>query len=139
MRQEESKADKKAVRTAERQMVHIQREMEKQTKQAHQCKIELQSKLEKQHEEVRTTHHQREHEFAAVETQASALKRKLAAVQSEALAVQNKASAQNSALSEKIELAEARISQLEGQHLAGCSSEELDALRCTDDIEPWCT
>ena len=120
-------------------MVHIQGEMEKQTKQAHQCKIELQSKLEKQHEETRITRHQREHEAAAFGTQASALKQKLAAVRSEALAVQNKASAQNSALSEKIELAEARISQLEGRHLAGCSSEELDELRCTDAIEPWYT
>ena len=57
MRQEERRAAKEAKQTAERQIQHIQGEMEKQTKQAHQCKIELQSKLKKQHEEVRTTHH----------------------------------------------------------------------------------
>ena len=57
MRQAERRAAKEAKQTAERQIQHIQREMETQTKQAQQCKMELQSKLEKQHEEVRNTHH----------------------------------------------------------------------------------
>ena len=91
MRQEERKAEKKAVQPAQRQVEHIQREREKQLKQAQHSKMELHSKLEKQHEDNQITHRQREQEAAAFKTHASVLKRKLGAVQSEALTVQNEA------------------------------------------------
>ena len=84
MQEEEQRVGKKAMQNTEKQMM----ELGKQTKDALQSKMELQSKWEKQQEEHRNINHQREQEGAAFETETSALKHEVAALKTQASALE---------------------------------------------------